>query len=355
MHTLTAPIRVGLIGYGLAGATFHAPLLQALPVYRLTAVASSQAELLASRLPQARVVTAPEALFDDAQIDLIVIAAPNQQHFPLAQAALRAGKHVVVDKPFTLSSTEARSLIGLAQQRGLQLSVFHNRRWDGDFLALKDLLAQQSLGELNTFVSRIDRFRPQVRARWREQDAAGGGLLFDLAPHLLDQALQLFGQPHALYADLAQQRSGAQGVDYFQLHLYYRQYPALRVQLGASCLTAAAGPRFLLHGMRGSWCKYGMDGQEDALRAGLQPLSAGWHVAQERATLYDESGVAHEIALKPGNWCEFYAALAPALLTGGAPPVSAEDALQGILLLEAAQRSAASGQRLIVDGEEGCS
>ncbi len=350
MHaTLNPPIRVGLIGFGLAGASFHAPLLAALPAFELVHVISSQPAQVHARFPQARVSPEADALWQDAQVDLVVIAAPNALHFPLAQAALRAGKHVVVDKPFVLDSLQARSLIGLARQRGLLLSVFHNRRWDGDFLALRALLQEGRLGQIHTFSSQIDRYRPQVRPRWREQDVPGGGLLYDLGPHLLDQVLQLFGRPQALFADLAQQRAQAETTDYLHLLLYYSAQPALRVSVRASCLMAAPTPRFEVHGSAGSWRKYGMDGQEDALRAGLQPLSQGWHVAPESATLHDAQGQAHTLPLPPGNWCEYYAGIAAALRSGQPPPVSAESALEGIVLLEAALQSARSRAYLELD------
>lgn len=196
-------IRVGLIGYGYASKTFHAPLIAGTPGLELAVISSSDETKVKADWPTVTVVSEPKHLFNDPNIDLIVIPTPNDTHFPLAKAALEAGKHVVVDKPFTVTLSQARELDALAKSLGRVLSVFHNRRWDSDFLTLKGLLAEGVLGEVAYFESHFDRFRPQVRDRWREQGGPGSGIWYDLAPHLLDQAITLFGLPVSMTVDLA--------------------------------------------------------------------------------------------------------------------------------------------------------
>ncbi|HYO70808.1 MAG TPA: Gfo/Idh/MocA family oxidoreductase, partial [Archangium sp.] len=189
---MTAPLRTGLLGYGLSGARFHAPLLAAEPAFTLAAVATRKASEVARDWPGVRVLSQDE-LLTDPSLELVIIATPNDSHAALAERALLAGKHVVVEKPFTLDSAEALRLDALARERGRCLTVFHNRRWDGDFLTVRQLLEQGRLGRLFSFESHFDRFRPQVKARWKEDDVPGGGTLWDLGSHLIDQALQLFG------------------------------------------------------------------------------------------------------------------------------------------------------------------
>jgi len=201
-------IRVGLIGYGYASKTFHAPLIAGTPGMTLAAVSSSDATKVHADWPTVPVVSEPKHLFNDPDIDLIVIPTPNDTHFPLAKAALEAAKHVVVDKPFTVTLSQARELDALARSSGRLLSVFHNRRWDSDFLTVKALLSEGTLGEIVYFESHFDRFRPQVRNRWRELAGPGSGIWYDLAPHLLDQTVNLFGLPVSMTVDLAQLSSG---------------------------------------------------------------------------------------------------------------------------------------------------
>ena len=334
-------LRVGLLGYGYAGKTFHAPLIAGVPGLQLAAVASSDAAKVQADFPGLEVIADPQVLLRRADIDLIVIATPNDSHHPLARAALAAGRHVVVDKPFTLTLAQARELQALADQRGRLLSVFHNRRWDGDFLTLRALLAAGTLGRVVHLESRFDRFRPQVRARWRDSAQPGAGLWFDLAPHLLDQALQLFGPPLALDVDRAALRDGALADDWFQARL---QYDGLRVTLGASTLAAAPGPRFAVHGTRGSWVKHGLDAQEDALKAGARPAwpaPAGWggDPGSSLLTLADGEQLATTpLPLRPGCYGDYYAALRDALRGGTPNPVTPEQACAVMALVEAGLR-----------------
>lgn len=327
-------LRVGLVGYGYASKTFHAPLIAGTPGLELAAVVSSDAGKVHADWPALPVVSEPQALFNDPTLDLIVIPTPNDTHYPLAQQALAAGKHVVVDKPFTVTLSQARALQQQAQQRGLLLSVFHNRRWDSDFLTLKTLLQEGSLGEVVYFESHFDRFRPQVRQRWREQGGAGSGIWYDLGPHLIDQALQLFGKPQTLFVDLGQLRPGSQSVDYFHALL---QYGKRRVVLHASMLTAAEGPRYIVHGTQGSYIKYGLDPQEDRLKAGdrLPQTDWGYDMRDGVVTLSrDDVLVEQPLLTLPGNYPAYYAAIRDAINGDGANPVPAAEAIAVMEMIE---------------------
>ena len=347
-ETAMNTIKTGLVGYGFAGSTFHAPVLSTIAALELAAVASSKPELVHKDWPGATVYADPAQLFADDSIELVVIAAPNEAHFSLAQAALQAGKHVVVDKPFTITSEEARTLIALAKARNLVLSVYQNRRWDGDFLTLKTLLAEGTLGRIASFASHFDRFRPEIRQRWRESAAPGGGLLYDLGPHMLDQAVQLFGAPEKIYADIALQRDGAEADDYVHLVLYYDR---LRVVLQAGCLVKAPTARFAVHGDKGSFVKFGLDPQEDALKAGGKPGQEGWGQDAVPGALYlgsEPDGQFQQLALQPGRYQDFYQGMADAIRDGQPAPVAAEDALLTIRLIELALQSSSEGRVLDV-------
>jgi predicted dehydrogenase len=354
------PLGVGLIGYGYAGATLHAPLITTTPGLVLRAVASRQADRVHTDLGPAVAVVDAEALLALPAVDIVVIASPNPSHAPLAAAALAAGKHVVIDKPMALDAAQAQPLLALAAARGLQLSVFHNRRWDGDFLTAQALLAEGEAGPLGRLTSaqlHFDRFRPQVRDRWREGDGPGAGLYMDLAPHLIDQALQLFGPPVALAADIACLRPGGRSPDQFTLQ--WRGADGLRVSLSASMLAALPGPRFALHGTRGSWVKHGLDGQEDALKAGHRPDPAqpqAWGDDPCHGTLCTlPDGAAPDAAPQArawpnqrGRWPAYYAALRDAVWGLAANPVPPQQALAVMRLMDLGAESARSGRWLTV-------
>ncbi|MCW2473845.1 MULTISPECIES: oxidoreductase [unclassified Symbiopectobacterium] len=327
-------IRVGLVGYGYASKTFHAPLITAVPGMELVAVSSSDAQKVHADWADVSVVDDPQALFSRSDIDLVVIPTPNETHFPLAKQALLAGKHVVVDKPFTVMLSQAKELAQVAAHSGKLLSVFHNRRWDSDFLTLKQLIDTGVLGEVVYLESHFDRFRPEVRQRWREDGRVGSGIWYDLGPHLLDQALQLFGLPVAINVDLAQLRPGGKATDYFHATLIY---PQRRVVLHASMLVAAESARFTLHGTKGSFIKYGLDPQEDRLKTGVRLPQTDWGQDSRHGVLtLHQDGVMAEQAVTtlPGNYPAYYAAVRDALQGNGENPVPAEQAIQVMELIE---------------------
>ena len=339
-------IRVGLVGYGFASKTFHAPLIAGTSGMELAAVSSSDASKVLADWPSTQVVSDPQTLFDDPTLQLVVIPTPNDTHFPLAKAALNAGKHVVVDKPFTVTLSQARELAALADAKGLLLSVFHNRRWDSDFLTLKALLKEGTLGEVRYFESHFDRFRPEVRNRWREQKGAGSGIWYDLGPHVIDQALQLFGTPVAINVDTAELRPGAQTTDYFHAVL---TYPQRRVVLHGSMLVAAESARYQVHGTRGSYVKYGLDPQEDSLKAGARPPQEDWgyDMRDGVVTLANGDMMAEETLLTiPGNYPAYYAGIRDAINGEGKNPVTAEEAIQVMELIELGLQSAEKRQTL---------
>jgi len=277
-------------------------------------------------------------------VELVVIATPNDTHVPMARTALRAGKHVVLEKPFALTLEQARELVSLAHSTHRGLAVFQNRRWDGDFLAVTDLLARAALGDVSHFESHFDRYRPLVRDRWREGAGAGSGLWYDLGPHLVDQALRLFGLPGRVTASLAAQRRGAQSDDWAHVIL---EYSRLRVILHTSVLVAAPLPRFVVHGQAGSWIKYGLGVQERQLVAALAREDAGPTRDGERAVLVDGvSGTETETPIPRGDYRQFYVQVRDALLGVGSNPVPPEQALPVVAVVETAIRSSAEGRAL---------
>ena len=333
-------IRVGLVGYGFASKTFHAPLISGTPGMELAVVSSSDASKVHADWPAVTVVSDPNALFADPEIDLIVIPTPNDTHFPLAKAALEAGKNVVVDKPFTVTLSQARELDTLAKQQGKLLSVFHNRRWDSDFLPVNALINEGKLGDVAYFESHFDRYRPQVRARWRELPGLGSGIWYDLGSHLLDQTVNLFGLPHSINVDLGQLRPGAQATDYFHAVL---TYPQRRVVLHGTLLAAAETARYIVHGTQASYVKFGLDPQEDRLKSGERLPQADWGYDMRDGiltTVEGETRVEENWLTLPGNYPAYYAGIRDALNGMGENPVPAGQAIQIMELIELGIESA---------------
>ncbi|MFI0164025.1 Gfo/Idh/MocA family oxidoreductase [Streptomyces sp. NPDC017095] len=345
------PLRVGLIGYGLAGSVFHAPLIAATEGLALDAVVTANPERQGqarAEFPDVRLAATAEELFDRAdELDLVVVASPNKTHVPLATAALEAGLPVVVDKPVAGTAAEARQLATLAEERGLLLSVFQNRRWDNDFLTLRKLLADGALGDAWRFESRFERWRPKPKGGWRESGdpAEIGGLLYDLGSHVVDQALVLFGPVTEVYAETDVRRPGAEADDDTFLALTHAN--GVRSHLHVSATTAQLGPRFRVLGSRAGYVKYGLDPQEAALREGSRPAAlADWGAEDE--SLWGRigsgesplSGGGTPVPTLPGDYPAYYAAVAAALRVAGPNPVTALEAAAALDVLEAARRSA---------------
>ena len=338
-------ITVGLIGYGLAGSVFHAPLVNAEPHMRLAGVVTSRKDQVANDLPGVRVLGSVEELLADPAIELVIVASPNTTHVPFARAALHAGKHVVIDKPFAPTLGEADALIALAEEKGRLLSVFHNRRWDDGFLTTRHCIDQGLVGTVAHYEVHFDRFRPAIKQGWREQPLKGSGLLYDLGPHLIDQALVLFGLPKAVTSDVITQRPQAVMDDYFHLIL---DYGRMRAVLHAATLVCRPGPHFILHGDAGSFSKHGLDPQEAALKAGWRPGMPGWGETIHHGVLTRADGTETMIETLPGQYEAYYAAIAASIRDGVPLPVTGREARDVMLVLEAALRSAAERRTVAV-------
>jgi predicted dehydrogenase len=339
-------INVALIGYGLAGKVFHAPLISHVEGLRLCAVVSSSPAKVWQDYPGVTVWPNVDDAIRSPEIGMIVVATPNVTHFDFAYRALEAGKHVVVEKPFTVSAAEAETLAAFARQQNCVLSVFQNRRWDADFLTLRRIVAAGELGEIVDLESHYDRYRPVVQKRWKEQEGPGSGIWFDLGAHLADQVLQLFGFPEAIFADFAMQRAGAQTVDYFHVLL---RYPQLRVILHGGNLVAEPARRFVVHGTKGSYIKSGMDVQEDQILRGIQPGDPEWGVDPQLGTIADRTSGTLQIRTVPnetGCYLEFYRRVRGAIAGTDANPVPPEEGVAVMRILEAACRSASERREI---------
>jgi scyllo-inositol 2-dehydrogenase (NADP+) len=339
-------LRVGVIGFGKSARVFHCPLIAANPQLELASVVERHSEESGKRFPGVVVRHSAEELARDPAIDLVVIAVPNAEHFALARTVLEAGKHVIVEKPFTVTVREADELIDLASTRGRVLSVYHNRRWDGDFLTVRRILEGRLLGGLVEYESHFDRFRPALRAgSWRESEAPGSGLVYDLGSHLIDQALTLFGRPVSVSADLRTQRPAARVVDFFSVEL---GYPDMRATLKASLLAREPRPRFLLNGALGSFIKEGYDVQEERLIQGHSPLEENWGAEDEDrwGLLNTEVGGVHvrgKVETLRGDYPGYYRNVFEAI-NGTAPlEVTAEQARDCIRVIELAIESSRTG------------
>ncbi|HMH34387.1 MAG TPA: oxidoreductase [Puia sp.] len=268
------PIKVGMVGYGIAAQVMHLPFISTMEEYQLVSVLERHNNLSQEKYPFVRLVRTIDDMVSDAELDLIVITSPNDTHFPYAEKALLAGKHVVLEKPFTITTDEARALVDLSKRTSKVLSVFHNRRYVGDFLTMKKILHEKLLGEVAEYEGHYDRYRPEAKPNaWREEPIPGSGILYDLGSHLIDQALYLFGIPQTVTADVRRQRPHARVDDYFDLRL---DYGFTKVILESSMLVREMGPRYMIHGTKGSFIKYGEDPQEALLKAGVLPNIPHW-------------------------------------------------------------------------------
>lgn len=343
---MTDQINVGLVGFGISSRVFHAPVIATVPGLRVTKVVERHTNDAERLYPNVEVVRDADAMFEDPGIDLVVITTPTASHFDLARRALEAGKHVVVEKPFTTTSAEADTLVALARDRGRVLTVYQNRRWDGDFLTIRRILGADLLGRLVEFESHFDRYRAAPKpGAWRETEGPGSGILYDLGSHLVDQALVLFGRPRAIAADARTQRDGGATVDSFELFLHY---DGLKVLLKAGMLVREEPKtRFVLHGTRGSFVKHGLDPQEDELKAGRTPAEPGWGEEPEEwwGALDTEVAGLHvrsRVETLPGTYQEFYRNVLDAIRGRAEIAVRPEEARDAIRVIELAVEASAA-------------
>jgi scyllo-inositol 2-dehydrogenase (NADP+) len=343
-------IDVGLVGFGLAGRAFHAQVIRATPGLRLAAIVQRSGNEAAEQYPDVRVVRSVAELLAISEIRLVVIATPNETHAPIARECLEAGRDVVVDKPFATTLAEAQGLVELANKLGRLITVYQNRRYDGDFQAVRHIVTDGALGRIVRFETNYDRYRPELKVgAWRERRVPGAGILFDLSPHLIDHALVLFGLPEAVSADVRVERAAAVVEDAFDVMLHYAG--GMRAVLRSTMLAAVARPRFLLHGTRGAFLKQTFDPQEINLRNGITFGSAGWKAEPESdwgVLTTVENGVAtrRRVPSAASDYRDYYANVRDAMLGKAELAVTPEHALNVMRVLEMARES--SGTRCTI-------
>ncbi|WP_188187145.1 Gfo/Idh/MocA family oxidoreductase [Nonomuraea sp. SYSU D8015] len=340
-------IRVGLVGYGVAGAYFHAPFIQATPGLSLAAVVTRDPGRRAEVRDKYGAVGVDDVRELIGRCDLVVVASPNRTHVSIAAAAIGEGLPVVVDKPLARTAEEGRELVRMAKERGVMLTVFQNRRWDGDFLTVRRLVGQGLLGEVRRFESRFERWRPVPKGGWREAGGPEevGGLLYDLGSHLVDQALQLLGPVREVYCESDVRREGVASDDDTFMALTHAG--GARSHLWVSSVAARLGPRFRVLGSAGAYVKHGMDVQEERLRAGVSPDSPGFGEDEEdRWGVLGTEDEHRVVRTEAGAYLDFYRGVEAALREGAPPPVDAESVIEALSVIEAARQSAA--QRIVV-------
>jgi scyllo-inositol 2-dehydrogenase (NADP+) len=343
------PIKTAIVGFGSVAEKMHAPLIDVCPDLDLIAAVERHHTKCESIYPGVTTFRSLDELLEADVADLIVITTPNEFHFPMAKKCLEAGKHVVVDKPVTIFSHQAEELNSLALEKRLICSVFHNRRYDGDFMTLQKLVRQGDLGDLVYLESHFDRFRPDVSENWREKEVPGNGITFDLGTHLIDQVVVLFGFPNWIQADIRKQRTGAVADDYFDIIL---DYGLLKVKVTAGTLVNVPTPKFLLLGKNGTYQKFGLDVQEAAFKAGEKPQGAFWGVEPEQkwGRLYIDEEIKGYEAI-PGNYRILYQNVADAILSGKELDITIPQTISVLKIIEASFKSADVGKR--ISKEEG--
>jgi scyllo-inositol 2-dehydrogenase (NADP+) len=338
-------IKAALCSYGMSGLVFHGPLLETHPGFKITKILERRKNESKGKHNDALLVRDFLEITEDPDIDLVIVNTPDHLHFEMAREAINSGKHVVVEKPFTLNSKHARELINLANHKGVVLTVFQNRRWDGDFMTVKEIINSGKLGRLVEYESHFDRYRLEIQESWKDQ-STGTGTLYNLGSHLVDQALNLFGMPDRLFCDSRILRDGALTDDSYDLFLHYPDFKCL---IRSSYLVREPGPRFILHGTEGSFIKWGIDPQEEALKNGMVPGSAQWGEEAESdwGKINCGIGPSHEVARYPtksGNYLEFYNNLYGAILQNKPLMVTPEEAMNVIRIIEAAYKSSRKGE-----------
>lgn len=339
-------IKTAIVGYGFSAKTFHIPFITNSAAFSFHALSSSKQDEVKQEWPEVSCYSDANEMIVHSDVDLVIITAPNDVHYSLAKLALDHNKHVLIEKPFVTRSEDGEALIALAKEKGLLLSVYQNRRYDGDFLTVKRLIEDERLGQVRVYESHFDRFRPNVQKRWREMASDGGGILYDLGPHLLDQVLSLFGLPQSISANCKTMRKEATATDFVNLNLHYQ---GLEVILSASLFCAGPNLRFQVQGDKGSYVKYGLDPQEDCLKAGQRPLGEHWGEEASSAfgNFYDGETV-EPVVTEKGCYQDFFADLAKAITSGEYEAMDAQQSLNTIKLIELALSSEALGKRLPV-------
>jgi predicted dehydrogenase len=343
---MTKDLRVGVIGFGLAGRIFHSAVIAATPGLELACIVQRRGDEAAKAYPGVQICRSIEDMLRDNSIRLVVVATPSYSHFEIAMRCLYAGRNVLIDKPFTLTSDEARQLIDEARKHGVLVTAYQNRRWDGDFVTLRQVLASGELGRVVSYESHIDRFREAPRLDvWRESGGPGGGLLFDLGSHLIDQATVLFGNPESVWADVRIDRDCATVDDAFDVLLKFDGVTAL---LRSTLTAVTPGPRFVVYGTKGSFVKYGIDPQEDALKAGAKFGDPGF--GEEPESKWGELHIAgqpvRKIKTAAGDYRGIYANVRDAVLGKAMLEVTPEQAWRTTRLIELARHSSGEGRRL---------
>jgi scyllo-inositol 2-dehydrogenase (NADP+) len=340
-------IKTGIASFGMSGKIFHAPFIQEHPSFELTAIVERNKDNSRERYPESILYRSFEEMLENKEIELVVVNTPVQTHFEYAQKALNAGKHIVVEKPFTIDAAEAIALDKLATEKGLLLTVYQNRRYDGDFAAVKQVVTNGLLGDIKEVELKYDRYRPEPGGKaHKEGGFLGSGTLHDLGAHLIDQAIQLFNMPNAVYADIRTIRSGVIANDYFELLCYYNGFV---VRIKSSMLTFESTPAYMLHGSNGSYYQQRTDMQEEALAAGAIPSQGNWCPSPQipDGFLYTAAGK-QAFTSKSGNYMHFYSDVYAAL-TGVAPnPVPAADAVKSMRIIDAAFESDRTGKRIVL-------
>ena len=340
-------INTAIVGFGLSGRVFHAPFIHTHPGFLLRKVVERNSNSAREIYPEVEILKDYRELLHDDSLDLVVLATPNIYHFEQAKELLLAGKHIVIEKPFTPTSAEADELIRVAERAGKKIFVYQNRRWDGDFKTVQQVVYNGYLGEVLEYEAHFDRYAPGARrSAWRDEALPAGGVLYDLGSHLIDQALVLFGMPKAVFADIRWQRPGTRVDDYFEVNLYYQR---MKVTLKASVFVKEAGPRYILHGTKGSFIKYGIDPQEEKLKMGFMPGSADWgkddpdYYGILNALMHDQEFYG-TLETEPGNYAGFYDNVYDVIVKGAEQAVKPEEARNVIRIIELAFTSHEKGE-----------
>ena len=344
------PIITALASYGMSGQVFHAPFIEAHPGFQLKYILERTASLSAERYPKSIIVRSFEEVLNDQEVELVVVNTPNQLHAPMAKQALLAGKHVIVEKPFSITVEEGKDVMNIARQQQKTLNVFHNKRFEGEFKTVRQLIQDGVLGQLSLFETHFDRYRPEIGPKkWKEEDVPGAGLLYDLGPHMIDQALVLFGWPKAITADLQKQREGSKVIDYFHITLHYDQHDAI-VTAGMF----AQGPvmKYYIKGIDGLYTKYGTDPQEALLKQGVLPTTYDWgkEASSQWGKITDTQGDESFVPTASGTYMDYYQSVYQTIREGVAPMVLVEEALDTVAVIELALKAnLLPGKRITAD------